>query len=52
MKTLVKKDKLELPPLSNHPYEIQYYDKNSNIKIIEVVLGALTDILDLGNIDI
>ena len=47
-----KKDKLELYPCSTLPYEIQYYDKNSDINIIGVVLGSLTDILDLENIDI
>ncbi|ELC8371302.1 helix-turn-helix domain-containing protein (plasmid) [Clostridium perfringens] len=47
-----KKDKLELHPCSTLPYEIQYYDKNSDINIIGVVLGSLTDILDLENIDI
>ena len=47
-----KKDKLELHPGSTLPYEIQYYDKNSDINIIGVVLGSLTDILDLENIDI
>ena len=47
-----KKDKLELNPCSTLPYEIQYYDKNSDINIIGVVLGYLTDILDLENIDI
>lgn len=47
-----KKDKLELNPCSTLPYEIQYYDKNSDINIIGVVLGSLTDILDLENIDI
>ncbi|EDT71729.1 LexA repressor [Clostridium perfringens D str. JGS1721] len=47
-----KKDKLELPPCSTLPYEIQYYDKNSDINIIGVVLGSLNDILDLENIDI
>ncbi|MHC9348090.1 S24 family peptidase, partial [Clostridium perfringens] len=46
-----KKDKLELHPCSTLPYEIQYYDKNSDINIIGVVLGSLTDILDLENID-
>ncbi|WP_415302707.1 S24 family peptidase, partial [Clostridium perfringens] len=40
-----KKDKLELHPCSTLPYEIQYYDKNSDINIIGVVLGSLTDIL-------
>ncbi|MDU4145732.1 S24 family peptidase [Clostridium sp.] len=48
----MKKDKLELHPCSTLPYEIQYYDKNSDINIIGVVLGSLTDILDLENIDI
>ena len=33
-----KKDKLELHPCSTLPYEIQYYDKNSDINIIGVVL--------------
>ena len=47
-----KKDKLELHPCSTLPYEIQYYDKNSDINIIGVVLGSLNDILDLENIDI
>ena len=47
-----KKDKLELHPCSTLPYEIQYYDKNSDINIIAVVLGSLNDILDLENIDI
>lgn len=47
-----KKDKLELHPCSTLPYEIQYYDKNSDINILGVVLGSLTDILDLENIDI
>ena len=47
-----KKDKLVLHPCSTLPYEIQYYDKNSDINIIGVVLGSLTDILDLENIDI
>ncbi|EGT5619605.1 helix-turn-helix domain-containing protein [Clostridium perfringens] len=47
-----KKDKLELYPCSTLPYEIQYYDKNSDINIIGVVLGSLSDILDLENIDI
>lgn len=47
-----KKDKLELHPCSTLPYEIQYYDKNSDINIIGVVLGSLTDILDLENINI
>ncbi|MDM0581992.1 S24 family peptidase [Clostridium perfringens] len=47
-----KKDKLELHPCSTLPYEIQYYDKNSDINIIGVFLGSLTDILDLENIDI
>ncbi|WP_283698531.1 S24 family peptidase [Clostridium perfringens] len=47
-----KKDKLELHQCSTLPYEIQYYDKNSDINIIGVVLGSLTDILDLENIDI
>ena len=47
-----KKDKLELHPCSTLPYEIQYYDKNSDINIIGVVLGSLSDILDLENIDI
>ncbi|MDK0554487.1 S24 family peptidase [Clostridium perfringens] len=47
-----KKDKLEIHPCSTLPYEIQYYDKNSDINIIGVVLGSLTDILDLENIDI
>ncbi|EPB8164370.1 S24 family peptidase [Clostridium perfringens] len=47
-----KKDKLELHPCSTLPYEIQYYDKNSDINIMGVVLGSLTDILDLENIDI
>ncbi|WP_415340325.1 S24 family peptidase, partial [Clostridium perfringens] len=37
-----KKDKLELHPCSTLPYEIQYYDKNSDINIIGVVLGSLT----------
>ncbi|WP_283699406.1 helix-turn-helix domain-containing protein, partial [Clostridium perfringens] len=32
-----KKDKLELHPCSTLPYEIQYYDKNSDINIIGVV---------------
>ncbi|MDU1308940.1 MAG: S24 family peptidase [Clostridium perfringens] len=47
-----KKDKLEPHPCSTLPYEIQYYDKNSDINIIGVVLGSLNDILDLENIDI
>ena len=47
-----KKDKLELHPCSTLPYEIQYYDKNSDINIIGVVLVILNDILDLENIDI
>ena len=47
-----KKDKLELHPCSTLPYKIQYYDKNSDINIIGVVLGSLNDILDLENIDI
>ncbi|MGU9454758.1 helix-turn-helix domain-containing protein, partial [Clostridium perfringens] len=47
-----KKDKLVLHPCSTLPYEIQYYDKNSDINIIGVVLGSLNDILDLENIDI
>lgn len=47
-----KKDKLELHPCSTRPYEIQYYDKNSDINIIGVVLGSLNDILDLENTDI
>ncbi|MDK0928486.1 S24 family peptidase [Clostridium perfringens] len=47
-----KKDELELHPCSTLPYEIQYYDKNSDINIIGVVLGSLNDILDLENIDI
>ncbi|EPB8220787.1 S24 family peptidase [Clostridium perfringens] len=47
-----KKDKLELHPCSTLPYEIQYYDKNSDINIIGVVLGSLNNILDLENIDI
>lgn len=47
-----KKDKLELHSCSTLPYEIQYYDKNSDINIIGVVLGSLNDILDLENIDI
>ena len=47
-----KKDKLDLHPCSTLPYEIQYYDKNSDINIIGVVLGSLNDILDLENIDI
>ncbi len=47
-----KKDKLELHTCSTLPYEIQYYDKNSDINIIGVVLGSLNDILDLENIDI
>ena len=47
-----KKDKLELHPCSILPYEIQYYDKNSDINIIGVVLGSLNDILELENIDI
>lgn len=47
-----KKDKLELHPCSSLPYEIQYYDKNSDINIVGVVLGSLNDILDLENIDI
>ena len=47
-----KKDKLELHPCSTLPYEIEDYDKNSDINIIGVVLGSLNDILDLENIDI
>ncbi|WP_341483878.1 S24 family peptidase [Clostridium perfringens] len=47
-----KKDKLELHPGSNLPYEIQYCNKNSDINISGVVLGSLNDILDLENINI
>ena len=47
-----KKDKLELHPCSTLPYEIQYYDKNSDINIIGVVFGSLNDIIYLENIDI
>lgn len=47
-----KDDVLELLPCSTEPYEIQYYDKTSDISIFGVVLGSLNDILDSENIDI
>lgn len=43
---------LELHPCSTMAYEIQRYDENSNIQIMAVVLGSLSDILEKENIDI
>ncbi|MDM0612702.1 S24 family peptidase [Clostridium perfringens] len=43
---------LELNPCSTMAYEIQRYDENSNVQIMSVVLGSLSDILEKENIDI
>ncbi|MBO3399148.1 helix-turn-helix domain-containing protein [Clostridium perfringens] len=43
---------LELHPCSTMAYEIQRYDENSDIQIMAVVLGSLSDILEKENIDI
>ena len=43
---------LELHPCSTIAYEIQRYDENSNVQIMAVVLGSLSDILKKENIDI
>ncbi|NGT68402.1 helix-turn-helix domain-containing protein [Clostridium perfringens] len=43
---------LELHPCSTIAYEIQRYDENSDVQIMAVVLGSLSDILKKENIDI
>ena len=43
---------LELHPCSTMAYEIQRYDENSDVQIMSVVLGSLSDILEKENIDI
>ncbi|EGT0000695.1 helix-turn-helix domain-containing protein [Clostridium perfringens] len=43
---------LELHPCSTMAYEIQRYDENSDVQIMAVVLGSLSDILEKENIDI
>ncbi len=43
---------LELHPCSTMAYEIQRYDENSDVQIMAVVLGSLSDILKRENIDI
>ena len=47
-----KQQALELHPCSTMAYEIQRYDENSDVQIMAVVLGSLSDILEKENIDI
>ena len=47
-----KHETLELHPCSTMAYEIQRYDENSDIQIMAVVLGSISDILEKENIDI
>lgn len=47
-----KQQALELHPCSTMAYEIQRYDENSDVQIMAVVLGSLSDILKKENIDI
>lgn len=47
-----KHETLELHPCSTIAYEIQRYDENSDIQIMAVVLGSISDILEKENIDI
>lgn len=43
---------VELHPCSTKAYEIQRYDENSDVQIMAVVLGSLSDILKKENVNI